>query len=143
MHTRDVAAAAVGLRLLGIAPYLFVRDVRASAAFYRDKLGFTDHRFWGDPPTLCMAKRDGLMIMLSQAEDPRKVSPNDGDGAAWDAYLWVSDVEAVFAELKGRGVTILYEPSVTLYEVKEFAIADPDGYVLAFGQDWSGQAGKG
>ena len=130
-------------RLLGIAPYLFVRDVRASAAFYRDKLGFAEHRFWGDPPSLCMAKRDGLMIMLSQADDPAKVRPNDGDGAAWDAYVWASDVEAVFRELRSHGVQVVYEPSVTLYDVKEFAVADPDGYVLAFGQDWTGKGATG
>lgn len=132
-------AAESGSKLLGIAPYLYVRDVAAAAAFYRDNLGFASDRFYGQPPSFCMARRDGLTIMLSQAEDPSAVRPNAADGAGWDAYVWVSDVEALFRELKAKDVRVVYEPSVTFYDVKEFAVADPDGYVIAFGQDWSGR----
>lgn len=133
------AAGSGSSKLLGIAPYLYVRDVAAAAAFYRDKLGFESDRFYGQPPSLCMARRDGLTILLSQAEDPAKVRPNAADGAAWDAYVWVSDVEPLFQELRAKDVAIVYEPSVTFYDVKEFAISDPDGYVIAFGQDRSGK----
>ena len=36
-----------------IAPYFIVDDVVETANFYRDKLGFSYERFWGDPPRFC------------------------------------------------------------------------------------------
>src|SRR2546428_3004028 len=30
-----------------------------SANYYRDKLGFRYERFWNDPPSFCMVKRNG------------------------------------------------------------------------------------
>ena len=49
-------------RIVGSAPILLVADVVAAANYYRDKLGFTYERFWGNPPNFCMVHRDGLKI---------------------------------------------------------------------------------
>ena len=38
-------SAATGWR---VAPYFIVGDVVATANYYRDRLGFEYHRFWGD-----------------------------------------------------------------------------------------------
>jgi catechol 2,3-dioxygenase-like lactoylglutathione lyase family enzyme len=126
-------------RLLGVAPHLRVRDLTAAAAFYRDQLGFDHDRLWGNPPHGCLSTRDGLTLVLAQSDDPAKLKPAVPDDAGWDAYVWVSDVELLFAELKRKAVRVVYEPSVTLYDMKEFAVADPDGNVIAFGQHWSGK----
>ena len=80
-----------------IAPYFIVDDVVASADFYRDRLGFRYDRFWGDPPRFCMVQRGGIVIMLSQLDEPRGSFPNHGvdpERGAWDAYVWVEDAEA-------------------------------------------------
>jgi uncharacterized glyoxalase superfamily protein PhnB len=122
-------------QLLSIAPYFFVRDLQKSAAYYSDQLGFVHGRFWGDPPNFCVTRREGLTVMLSSTEDPTKVRPNSKDGEAWDAYVSITDSESLFQEFKRRGAEIVYEPSVTFYSHREFAVRDPDGYILAFGQD--------
>ena len=122
-------------KLLRIAPYFFVRDVRRSAEWYRDTLGFAFDRFWGEPSNFCMVRRDGLTVMLCQAEDPTKIGPNAADGGAWDAYVWVADAESLFQEFSAKGAGVVYEPSVTFYNNREFAVKDLDGYVIAFGQD--------
>ena len=125
--------------IIASAPILLVADVQKSASYYRDQLGFTYDRFWGDPPCFCMPRRDGHIVMLSQVDDPKhivphyKVVPN-----MWNVYFWVDDVEAVYAELKGRGATIDYELGVKEYGVKEFGVQDLDGYDIAFGQDLEG-----
>ena len=41
------------------APYFIVDDVVGTANYYRDKLGFHYERFWNDPPSFCMVKRNG------------------------------------------------------------------------------------
>ena len=50
------------------APYFIVDDVVSTANYYRDKLGFHYERFWNDPPSFCMVKRNGVVIMLAQLE---------------------------------------------------------------------------
>ena len=71
-----------------IAPYLIVDNVVATANYYRDKLGFGYERFWNDPPSFCMVRRSGVVIMLAQLEQPGATRPNhlvDPEGGAWDA----------------------------------------------------------
>lgn len=53
----------------------------------------------------------------------------------WDIYFWVSDADAMYEELSGRGATIDYEPENQPYGCREFGIRDLDGYRIAFGQD--------
>ena len=53
-----------------IAPYFIVDDVVATANYYRDKLGFAYERFWNEPPSFCMVRRSGVVIMLAQLEQP-------------------------------------------------------------------------
>ena len=124
-------------QILGIAPYFFVRDVVKAAEYYRDALGFSYPRLWGEPPCFCMPQRDGVIVMLSETCDPI-IRPNAkarGD-ESWDAYVWVQDADALFAEVKPRGAIIAYEPCLQKeYGNREFAVRDLDGYLLAFGSD--------
>ena len=84
-----------------IAPYLIVDDVVTTANYYRDKLGFNYERFWNEPPSFCMVKRNGIVIMLAQLEHPGVMRPNrivDPEGGAWDAYIWIDNADALYAE---------------------------------------------
>jgi uncharacterized glyoxalase superfamily protein PhnB len=125
-------------KLLGIAPYFFVRDVVKAAEYYRDALGFSYPRFWGEPACFCMPKRDGVIVMLSQTADASIIRPNAAARSddSWDAYVWVADADALFAEVKPRGAIIAYEPTLQdEYGNCEFAVRDLDGYLIAFGSD--------
>jgi len=59
-----------------IAPYFIVDDVVTTADYYRDKLGFHYERFWNEPPSFCMVKRNGIVIMLAQLEKTGVMRPN-------------------------------------------------------------------
>ncbi|MFQ5652795.1 MAG: hypothetical protein ACE5IY_22920, partial [bacterium] len=73
--------------------------------------------------------------MLRKVSDLDFVVPNEKQGGTWDAFFWVSDAEALHAEFKSKGATIVYGPSVqAAYQMKEFAIRDSDGHVLGFGE---------
>jgi hypothetical protein len=57
------------------------------------------------------------------------------------AYFWIRDADALFDEFEKNGVEVVYEPKIIeLYTMKEFAVRDLNGYVLAFGQDWPAAA---
>ncbi|MBT3266129.1 hypothetical protein HN371_03195 [Candidatus Poribacteria bacterium] len=137
--TEDTAMSDTRAKLSHVAPVLLVSDVQASAAYYRDKLGFTYEKFWGEPPSFVMMNRDGLTIMLAQHshdDGPGDTNPNarvTGHDDQWDAYIWVDDVNALFAEVKAAGAEIAKEPYETFYDMREFQVADPDGYQIGFG----------
>ncbi len=121
------------------AQYFFVDDVVKSAEYYRDVLGFSFDRYWGEPPSFAMVWRDGICFMLKQC--PGLARPNSiaYGSSTWDAYIWVRDVDALYEEFKTKGVKIIRGPEVVEeYGNKDFDLEDPNGYVLCFGQDWSG-----
>ena len=120
-----------------VAPYFIVDDVVAAANFYRDKLGFHYERFWNEPPSFCMVKRGGIVIMLSNVGRSGAMRPNrlaDPEGGAWDAYVWIEDADALHAEFKARGVKIVRDLCNQMYGCRDFEIDDNNGYRLCFGQ---------
>ena len=127
-------------KIIGSAPILLVADVVKAANYYRDKLGFSYERFWGEPPCFCMPHRDKHVVMLSQVDDPKRIVPHYKIVEnMWNIYFWVDDVEAIYVEIKRRGAKIDYELGIKEYGVKEFGIQDLDGYDIAFGQDLEGK----
>lgn len=121
-------------RLTSSAPVLLVRDVVAGANYYRDALGFTYDRFWGEPPNFVILRRDHLHVMLSLAPEDAAIVPHWKVNNLWNVYFWVDDVDTLFAELKSRGAKIDYELEDKPYKVREFGIQDVDGYDIGFGQ---------
>ena len=121
-----------------IAPYFVVDDVVTTANYYRDKLGFEYERFWGEPPCFCMVKRSGIVIMLSQLEVTGVMRPNrtiDPERGAWDAYIWIDNADALYAEFKSKGVIIARDICDQPYGCRDFDVDDCNGYRLCFGQN--------
>ena len=121
-----------------IAPFFIVDDVVSTANYYRDKLGFHYERFWNEPPSFCMVKRSGIVIMLAQLETKGVMRPNrlvDPEGGAWDSYIWIDDADALHAEFKSKDVRIVRDPCDQFYGCRDFEIEDCNGYRLCFGQD--------
>jgi catechol 2,3-dioxygenase-like lactoylglutathione lyase family enzyme len=46
------------VKVVDSATPIEVKDVVASEAFYREKLGFNAGKFFGEPPTFCIVWRD-------------------------------------------------------------------------------------
>lgn len=116
------------------ASYLPVPDVAQIARYYQDVLGFRVEYQAGDPPEFAIVSRNGLPLMFRRVADPTRIRPNEAQGGAWDVFYWVDDIDALWAELEGKGATMAAPLAVQPYGVKEFAVRDPLGYVLGFGQ---------
>jgi len=121
------------------APLFIVRNVPATLAFYRDKLGF-DITFQGPEPNdifFGIVLRGRAMIMFKAIDvEPAPNNTKDvGHGIArWDAYVFVSDPDALAAEFASRNVEF-FQPLVdTSDDLRGFEIKDADGYVLFFGR---------
>jgi catechol 2,3-dioxygenase-like lactoylglutathione lyase family enzyme len=122
-------------QLLRSAPYFPVADVEQSARHYEGVLGFHRDYVGGAPPEFAILSRDGLAIMLRRTSVPEHIRPNERQGGTWDVFFWVRDAEALYVELKAKGVDVVYGPIVQdAYQMMEFAVRDREGYVLGFGQ---------
>ena len=122
-------------KLIASAPVVFVRDVRASAAHYRDAMGFRFDRFYGEPASFVILGRDGMYVMLKSIEDAAAIVPRwHVSENLWDMYFWVDDVDALYAEFVDRGAKIDYGLCDQPYGCREFGTQDLDGHDIGFGQ---------
>lgn len=73
--------------------------------------------------------------MFRRVANSHAISLNEPQGGTWDLFCWVDDVLGLHAELAGRGAVVVYAPVRQPYGTTEFAVRDPQGYVLGFGQE--------
>ena len=123
------------------ATALLVSDVGETANWYRDVLGFRIVTFPDKAPfEWASLARDNVEIMLQRSEGYGKL---DLDllrpGGAWNVYFYIDDVHGLFEEINDK-VKVRRAPCEQPYQMIEFEIADPNGYVLVFGQSLSRDA---
>lgn len=113
-----------------------VSNLERSKEFYATVLGCEVTDWW--------AVRDefALGFKLIQAAHTENVQPNpagQGQIIPWDTYAYVEthhELDDLYEELKGKGAEFVQEPDLQEADWgswKDFAIKDPDGYVIAFG----------
>ena len=123
----------------GASPCFIVRNVPATLAFYRDKLGF-EVTFEGPEPDdifFGIVQRGRAMVMFKAVDvDPVPNYTRDvGNGnMRWDAYVYVPDPDALAAEFGSRNVEFLESLQNTHDGLRGFELKDLDGYVLFFGR---------
>lgn len=123
--------------LVSISPFFIVKDLQASIAFYRERLGFQlDFQGPEDDVYYAGVSRDGIGIMLKTILPDVLPCPNHTrhPWARWDAYIYTLDPDALFDEFRQRGVSFVKELSFIDDGLWGFEITDADGYVLAFFQ---------
>jgi uncharacterized glyoxalase superfamily protein PhnB len=105
------------------APVLHVANVKTTAAFYRDALGFT----WdfGDETYAVVWRDNSAIHFVKDAGTPTGVH----------LFQWVKDVDAYFKEIVGRGAEVAMEPTDQLYGIREFGFRDINGVRIVFGQN--------
>lgn len=115
-----------------IAPQFFATDLAATLTYYRDRLGFDCVSTWQDPPVYAIVVREGHQIHFRCA-DPPLPNPGKYDDELLDAYLFVENADALYAELDSRGVEFARGLADTPWNTREFVVKDCDGRLLAFG----------
>jgi catechol 2,3-dioxygenase-like lactoylglutathione lyase family enzyme len=115
-------------RFNGVIPRLPVADLGRTVAFYTRLLGFRVSVSWPDEaPTFCILDRDDVSLGFFT---PDALRGTVTIGTA-DLYLAVDDVRGLH-ETVLHSVTIEWGPEVYFYGRREFAVRDPDGYLLIF-----------
>ena len=125
--------------IAGISPFFIVRDVPASLAFYRDRLGF-EITFEGPEPDdifFGIVRRGGAQILMKAvgvAPVPNYTRDIKQGIARWDAFVSVPDPDALAAEFASRNVEFVEPLCDTEDGLRGFELKDADGYLLFFGR---------
>lgn len=127
-------------RLRMISPQFVVPDVKVAAEYYRDVFGFKIRGYFWQPPVYSIVQRDDVEIHFGKADQGQNAAPNLGRRVgSMDAYIWVTDVDALHSELSSRGAKIVEGPMKTVYNCYEIMVEDQFGFRLTFGMDISGK----
>jgi catechol 2,3-dioxygenase-like lactoylglutathione lyase family enzyme len=117
---------------------LAVPDVRVSAAFFVEALGF---QIVQEPPGWIFVARDNCMIMLGQCPDA--IHPSGLGDHSYFAYLRVDDADAYLAQITARGFHPTSPIASKPWGMREFAMRTPDGHRLTIGHIIAGGAQDG
>jgi catechol 2,3-dioxygenase-like lactoylglutathione lyase family enzyme len=125
-------------RLKMISPQFVVPDVKIAAEYYRDVLGFKILDYFMEPPVYAIVRRDAVEIHFGKSDHGQGPARNQERRAGGlDAYIWVTDVDELHAELASRGAKIVEGPIKTVYKCYEIVVEDQFGFRLTFGMDIS------
>ena len=115
-----------------LTPNLVVSSIEKSLAFYRDVLGFKVTITVPDaaPYVFVAVQSGGVEVFLNSTESvPEKVT----FGSSISLYIEVASIKDLHDTLRAR-VAIAIPLEKKFYGMTEFAIYDPDGYMIIFGE---------
>ena len=110
-------------------PVIAVSDSPRAEDYYCRVLGFAKlFTYRPDPtkvePCYMGVARDGATLHLQSFKPER--------AGLTDAFLYVADVDRLFAELSAAGAICQLPPTDQTWGTREIGIRDPDGNVLVF-----------
>ena len=124
-----------------LMPYIMVRDVGKSMAFYQAAFGFapSDELLRDDAGNITHAalKLNDCRIMIAPegAWGSKALSPANLGGAGMQGislYVYVADSDAHFEAAKAAGATITMPPEDMFWGDRNYGVQDPDGYNWCF-----------
>ncbi|GIP39383.1 hypothetical protein J31TS4_26630 [Paenibacillus sp. J31TS4] len=92
-------------------------------------------RFWCDYE-MGFVEREGLYMIFHESKEGDAITPNypiHGEDAV-DVYAMVEGIENLYEEFKTKGAVFQYQLRTNKYRMREFAIIDPQGYTIGFGE---------
>jgi catechol 2,3-dioxygenase-like lactoylglutathione lyase family enzyme len=138
----DAEIGPIDVRLEGLT--LRVADVSRSIEFYGNKLGFTVEI--NKAPQFAMIRVGGLTggtigLLVHDSSDPLgSKSTTPSQRAGLHVELTTDHLDALYEQLKGRGVTFFEPPHEEPWE-RSMRLRDPDGYTIEFAEGRRGYRG--
>ena len=113
-------------------PVLFVSSVADTAAFFRDKLGFSIDFLHGHPAFYGAVSRGGATLHLRFVHEPPIREELRAKEALIDAFIVVENVKGLFEEYKANGAPLVGTLRKEPWGGPTFTVRDPDGNRLCF-----------
>ena len=112
-----------------MSPQFLVTDIEHSIEFYKKKLGFELEFRYED--FYAGINKDGYSIHLKSGKPSIDERKRKRENVDLDIVFSVEGIEDLYEELVNRSIEII-QPLCARPYGREFYIADPDGYILAF-----------
>lgn len=124
--------------LKSLTPNLIVADVSRSIAFYRDVLGFDVEGTVPEvaPFAFAMLRAGDVRIFLNEHAGAVAEYPALKDqpiGGTLTLFIDVTDIHVMYADLQHKAPVVM-PLERKWYGVTEFAIQDPDGWVITLAE---------
>jgi len=116
-------------QFIGAGPVFPVSDVQAAVDYYCARLGFELDFVSGDPADHGSVTRGRVGIQFTLAPEPFR----GGSYPGW-TYLFVEHIDLLAKEYEGRGLTFTRPLLTHDHGMREFELADLNGFRLRFGQ---------
>ncbi|MEQ8525347.1 VOC family protein [Gracilimonas sp.] len=116
-------------KITGTRYVLAVKDLKDSAAYYQNQLGFTS--VWTDGNWHFLS-RELFFVMLGECKDD--VSAFETNDHSYYAYIEMENVKTLYDEYQKRDVDIIAELKDKDWGQREFAIRTIDGHRIMFGE---------
>ncbi len=131
------------MKLQKLTPNLVVKDVQRSVAFYEKVLGMKLAMSVPDaaPYVFAAVNSGGVEIFFNDHAAVAHDYPGLVErpiGGTLTQYIEVHDLQAVMAAVTGAGAKITMAIKDQFYGMREFAFADPDGWVITVAQRIAG-----
>lgn len=122
------------LRLSAASPGFTVNDIERSLAWYRDVLGFLVKDRWMHDGKLAGVELLAGRTLFMLGQDDWKKGRARVKGEGFRMYCTTrQDVDRLAAAIKARGGRLLQGPADQPWGMRDFAVADPDGFKITIG----------
>ena len=118
-------------KIRNVSAIISVDDVLSTLLWYQDRLGMQVEFAWGDPVVHGSVIAGDSTFHFSRS-DPTK--PRTGY-----LTLYVTDVDALFADIKSQGVDVVQPPETMEWGMRAFMINDCNGDLLMFADPSTGE----
>jgi catechol 2,3-dioxygenase-like lactoylglutathione lyase family enzyme len=112
-----------------------VPDLKKSATFYRDVLGFTIHPV-SDPGWLFYTSGN---CRIMAGECPDSIPPSQLGDHSYFAYLQVTDIDSLHDSVRAAGVQLCKPLRDEPWQMREFGVVTADGHRIMFGSPIAGE----
>ena len=122
-------------------PVVATSDVAATVRYFEQTLGFKQQWIWGDPPVYAGIRAGGAMLYVTY--DPDLASVIKERHLHPDIFLWVNDIDSIYAQNCTSHAEITEELTACPWGVRQYVVREPNGYLrkVAESVDEKDQAG--
>ncbi|NJM24549.1 MAG: hypothetical protein HC859_02480 [Bacteroidia bacterium] len=128
------------MKLHGLSPILWTKDLQQTRAFYENVLGFTGVSNF---PNFVSFKLDSVEIMFIVPQDEPDACKEPGAPPFFpkpqltgSIFIYMAQVDKLWQNVKDK-VTVITPIDNRAYRMRDFSIRDNNGYELVFGEDIS------
>ena len=131
-----VRASKETLKMSEVSPGITSNDLEKSLAWYRDVVGFAVEERWEQEGKLTGVSLRAGNVTFMIGQDDWKKGRDRKKGEGFRLYCTTTqDVDALAEGIVERGGKLDQEPRDQPWDMRDFALTDPDGFKITIGAE--------